>query len=380
MSTTQQAEEFAGVTASIEEVIEDARNGRMFILVDDEDRENEGDIVIPAQMATPDAINFMAKHARGLICLALTPQRVEELKLPLMPQHNASRLQTAFTVSIEAREGVTTGISAPDRARTIAVAIDPTKGGQDLVTPGHVFPLAAREGGVLVRSGHTEAAVDISRLAGLNPSGVICEIMSDDGTMARRPELIAFAQRHGLKIATIADLINYRRRTEKLVRRQLETEIDSMHGGRFRLVTYVNTINGAEHLVLVKGDVADGKPVLTRIHSQRILDDVLGCGLAGRGRVLQAAMEEIGREGRGLIVMIRQFTNTALSDEIRARLGEMPGLGDELRDYGTGAQMVHDQGVREMVLLSNSKRSIVGLEGHGLKVVGYRPIPIAGRG
>src|SRR5215469_13723103 len=233
---------FVEVISPIEEIIEEARNGRMFILVDDEDRENEGDLVIPAQMATPAAINFMAKHGRGLVCLALPRARVEQLNLPLMGQHNASRLQTAFTVSIEAKDGVTTGISAPDRARTIAVAIDPTKGSGDIVTPGHIFPLMARDGGVLVRTGHTEAAVDIARLAGLNPSGVICEIMNDDGTMARRPELIRFAQYHGIKIATIADLIAYRRRHDRLVERKIEADFESDYGGLFRMVVYVNKV------------------------------------------------------------------------------------------------------------------------------------------
>jgi len=321
---TAYAQEFVEVTASIEDVIEDARKGRMFILVDDQNRENEGHLVIPAQMASPGAINFMAKYARGLICLALTPQRIQELRLPLMSQHNASRLQTAFTVSIEAREGVTTGISAPDRAHTISVAINPIKGRHDLVTPGHVFPLAAREGGVLARAGHAEAAVDIARLADINPSGVTCELMSEDGAVAGRPELIAFSRRYGLKIITIADLIAYRQRTEKLVRRQVETEIDSIHGGRFRLITYVNTIDGNEHLALVKGDVADGRPVLIRIHSQHILDDLLGSGINGCGGALQAAMREIGLEGRGLIAIVRQVANTALSDEIRARINEAP--------------------------------------------------------
>src|ERR1700689_2173179 len=239
---------FVEIASPTEEIIEEARNGRMFILVDDESRENEGDLVIPAQMATPQAINFMAKHGRGLICLALTRERVEQLKLPLMPQQNASRLHTAFTVSIEARDGVTTGISAPDRARTGAAAIDPSKGPDDIVTPGHVFPLMARDGGVLVRTGHTEAAVDIARLAGLNPSGVICEIMNDDGTMARRADLLAFAQLHGLKISTIADLIAYRRRTERLVASTLDSELNTVFGGQFRLKVYVNKLDGTEHL------------------------------------------------------------------------------------------------------------------------------------
>ena len=369
-----EAMSFSDIVSPIEDVIEDARNGRMFVLVDDEDRENEGDLVIPAQMATPQAINFMARFGRGLICLALPRQRVEALKLPLMPQHNASRLQTAFTVSIEAKEGVTTGISAPDRARTISVAIDPEKGALDLVTPGHIFPLMARDGGVLVRTGHTEAAVDIARLAGLNPSGVICEIMNDDGTMARRADLIAFAQTHALKIATIADLIAYRRRHERIVERRIESEIDSRHGGHFRVLVYVNTLNYAEHLALVKGDVTTAEPVLARVHALNLLDDVLGCGLSGRGGELQSAMSMIGEAGRGVIVLIREPTPTSLSDRIRQRLGE-PVQGGELRDYGLGAQILVDLGVRDMVLLTNMKKTLVGLEGYGLTVVGQRPIP-----
>ncbi len=369
---------FIDIVSPIDEVIEDARNGRMFILVDDEDREDEGDLVIPAQMATPAAINFMAKYGRGLICLALTRQRVEELKLPLMPQHNSSRLQTAFTVSIEAKEGVTTGISAPDRARTISVAIDPTKGALDLVTPGHVFPLMARDGGVLVRTGHTEAAVDIARLAGLNPSGVICEIMNDDGTMARRADLIAFAQLHGLKIATIADLIAYRRRHERIIERTLTSEIDSKYGGHFRIMVYVNKLNYAEHLAMVKGDVASGGPVLVRVHALNVLDDVLGCGLSGRGGELHAAMEMIAEAGRGVVVLIREPMPTSLSDRVRQRLGEPVEHSRSLRDYGIGAQIVSDLGVREMILLSNTERNIVGLEGYGLRVVDQHPIPLKG--
>src|SRR5579871_3226059 len=267
---------FSELVSPTETIIEEARNGRMFVLVDDEDRENEGDLVIPAQMATPEAINFMAKYGRGLICLAMTDERVRELGLPLMSPSNESRLRTAFTISIEAREGVTTGISAPDRARTIAVAIDPSRGRNDIVSPGHVFPLVAREGGVLVRSGHTEAAVDVARLAGLNPSGVICEIMNDDGTMARRPDLVRFAQLHGLKIATIADLIAYRRRHDRLVEKKLETDFDSRYGGRYRMHIYVNKVAYVEHVALVKGDIATPGPVLVRMHSLNVLDDVLG--------------------------------------------------------------------------------------------------------
>jgi 3,4-dihydroxy 2-butanone 4-phosphate synthase/GTP cyclohydrolase II len=363
---------FVEVISRIEQIIEDARNGRMFILVDDEDRENEGDLVIPAQMATPAAINFMAKYGRGLVCLALSRERVEQLQLPLMPQQNASRLRTAFTVSIEARDGVTTGISAPDRARTVAVAIDPTKGPQDIVTPGHIFPLMARDGGVLVRTGHTEAAVDVARLAGLNPSGVICEIMNDDGTMARRPELIAFAQRHGLKIATIADLIAYRRRHDRIVERKIETRFHSRFGGEFRMYVYVNNIAYAEHIALVKGDITTPEPVLVRMHAVNILDDALGNSESARGGVLHAAMEMIDRAGRGVLVLIRETSPTSLSERVR---GWQNGLsGPELRDYGVGAQVLLDLGVREMVLVSNTRRTIVGLEGYGLSVVGHRPI------
>jgi 3,4-dihydroxy 2-butanone 4-phosphate synthase/GTP cyclohydrolase II len=366
---------FIEVVSPIEDVIEEARNGRMFILVDDEDRENEGDLVIPAQMATPEAINFMAKHGRGLICLALSRQRVEELKLPLMPQQNASRLRTAFTVSIEARDGVTTGISAPDRARTIAVAIDPTKGAGDLVTPGHVFPLMARDGGVLVRTGHTEAAVDIARLAGLNPSGVICEIMNDDGTMARRADLVRFAQYHGLKIATIADLIAYRRRHDRIVQRKVDSVFHSLHGGEFAMHVYVNTIAYAEHIALVKGDISTPEPVLVRMHALNVLDDALGSSASGRAGLLQAALEEIGRAGRGVVVLLREPTPTAVSDRVRG-LRENGGKGpSELRDYGVGAQILLDLGVRDMILLSNTQRNIIGLEGYGLTVVGQRPIP-----
>ena len=363
--------------SAIDDILEDARNGRMFILVDDESRENEGDLVIPAQMATPDAVNFMARFGRGLVCLSMTRDRVEKLGLPLMARQNASRHQTAFTVSIEAREGVTTGISASDRARTIAVAVDPSKGREDIATPGHVFPLVARDGGVLVRAGHTEAAVDVARLAGLLPAGVICEIMNDDGTMARLPDLIKFAQFHGLKVGTIADLIAYRRRTETIVRRSLETTLDSTFGGAFRLLVYVNKVQYAEHLALVKGDLSQPGPVLVRMHALNVLDDVLGNRTLQRSGELQAAMTMIGEAGRGVIVLIRDAQATSLSDRIRAQLGEAP-QGTELRDYGVGAQILIDLGVREMVLLTNSKRTIIGLEGYGLTVVDRCPIPGTG--
>jgi len=366
---------FSELVSPSETIIEEARNGRMFILVDDEDRENEGDLVIPAQMATPEAINFMAKYGRGLICLAMTDERVRELGLPLMSPSNESRLRTAFTVSIEAREGVTTGISAPDRARTIAVAIDPSKGRNDIVSPGHVFPLVAREGGVLVRTGHTEAAVDLARLAGLNPSGVVCEIMNDDGTMARRDDLIAFAQRHALKIGTIADLIAYRRRHDRIVERALEADFESRWGGRFRMHIYVNRVAYAEHIALVKGDVTTPGPVLVRMHALNVLDDVLADGSTGRGGELAAAMRMIATEGRGVVVLLREALRTSLSDRVRARVAGTPHASDQLRDYGVGAQILLDLGVREMTLLSNTRRTIVGLEGYGLVLAGQRPIP-----
>ena len=365
---------FTQMMSPTAEIIEAARNGQMFVLVDDEGRENEGDLVIPAQMATPQAVNFMAKYGRGLICLSMTGERVEQLKLPLMAQHNGTRHQTAFTVSIEAREGVTTGISASDRARTIAVAIDPSKGPQDIVTPGHVFPLMAREGGVLVRAGHTEAAVDIARLAGLIPAGVICEIMNDDGTMARRDDLITFAQRHGLKIGTIADLIAYRRRHDRIVERVTEVPFNSRHGGDFRMLVYVNRVAYAEHIALVKGDISGADPVLVRMHALNVLDDVLGDVSGGRDRMLHTSMRMIAEAGRGVIVLIREPLPTSLSDRVRAAAGEATAPVPELRDYGVGAQILLDLGVHEMVLLSNTKRTIVGLEGYGLKVVGQRQI------
>jgi 3,4-dihydroxy 2-butanone 4-phosphate synthase/GTP cyclohydrolase II len=356
----------------IEEVIEDARNGRMFILVDAEERENEGDLVIPAQMATPEAINFMAKNGRGLICLALTPDRAKQLHLELMSRSNRARHTTAFTVSIEAREGISTGISAHDRAHTISVAIDPTKDYRDIMTPGHVFPLLAKDGGVLVRAGHTEAAVDLARLAGLYPAGVICEIMNDDGTMARMPDLAAFAHGHGLKIATIADLIAYRLRYDHLVKVVTETKLESPFGGAFDLKVYATTVDPAEHVALVKGDVARGGPVLVRVHAMNTLDDVFSSG-GHRETLVHKAMEIIGKEGRGVIVLIRE----SRPDAISARLSqEAAGTGQQrLIEYGIGAQILLDLGVREMVLLSNAPaRKIVGLDGYGLKVAGHRSL------
>jgi 3,4-dihydroxy 2-butanone 4-phosphate synthase/GTP cyclohydrolase II len=353
-----------------EELLEEARRGRMFILVDDEDRENEGDLVIPAQFATPDAINFMARHARGLICLAMTRARVEQLGLPLMAQSNGTRHQTAFTVSIEAREGVTTGISAADRARTVAVAINPELGREHIVTPGHVFPLVARDGGVLVRAGHTEAAVDFARLAGLNPAGVICEIMNDDGTMARLPDLIGFAQRHGLKLGTIADLIAHRRRTERLVRRVEEGQVEGV-GGAWRVIVYASTLDAGEHLALVKGDIAGPDPVLVRMHAASMLNDLVG----GRAeRDLHQAMRAIGAAGRGVVVLLRDWRPDGLSQAVRARR-ETRAAAPELRDYGIGAQILADLGLRGIIRLSDNPRPVVGLEGYGLAVVETRPIP-----
>ena len=351
------------------DIIEEARAGRMFILVDDEDRENEGDLVVPAQFATPDAINFMARHCRGLICLALTRTRVEQLGLPLMSQANGTRHQTNFTVSIEAAEGVTTGISAHDRAHTIAVAINPEAQRDDITTPGHVFPLLARDGGTLIRAGHTEAAVDIARLAGLNPSGVICEIMSDDGTMARLPELVAFAQHHNVRVGSIADLIAHRRRTEKLVRRVVDNTLERPGGKRWTLSVYANTIDGSEHAVMVHGDVATDEPVLVRMHAVDLVTDMIA---ASDGAVLPRAMQAIELHGRGAVVMIRDTGREALSRRVGSLALEQPP-NPFLRDYGIGAQILTDLGVSRMILLTGHRRTIVGLDGYGLTVLEQRP-------
>jgi 3,4-dihydroxy 2-butanone 4-phosphate synthase/GTP cyclohydrolase II len=358
----------------IEDVIEDARAGRMFILVDDEDRENEGDLVIPAEFCDAQAVNFMAKHGRGLICLALTRERCETLGLPLMAQGNEPRISTAFTVSVEAREGVTTGISAADRARTIQVAIDPESKRDDLVAPGHIFPLMARDGGVLVRTGHTEAAVDIARLAGLQSAGVICEIMNDDGTMARLPDLVAFAQLHGLKVAKIADLIAYRLKHDRLVERDVATTFTSRFGGDFRLQVYVNVLDGIEHVALVKGDVTTAEPVLVRVHAVNMLQDLLGEGESGRGDQLHQAMRMIGEAGRGVVVILREPSPRSISERVKVALGHQASPPADLRVYGIGAQILGDLGVKDMILLSNTGRTIVGLEGYNLRVVETRPI------
>ena len=369
-SNTAVRTSFADFISPTEELLEEARRGRMFILVDDEDRENEGDLVIPAQFATPDAINFMARYARGLICLSMTRARVDQLGLPLMAQSNGTRHQTAFTVSIEARDGVTTGISAADRARTVAVAINPEVGREHIVTPGHVFPLVAREGGTLVRAGHTEAAVDFARLAGLNPSGVICEIMNDDGTMARMPDLVAFAQHHGLKLGTIADLIGHRRRTEKLVRRVQEGEVEQAIGGTWRAIVYENTAAPGEHLALVKGDVSTDAPVLVRMHAASLFREVI----SGRGLGdLHGAMRMIDAAGRGVVVLLRDPRPDALS--IRLKRGATNAIAPEIRDYGIGAQILEDLGVKRIIRLSNNPRPLIGLEGYGLQVLETRPLP-----
>ena len=355
------------VISSVEDIIEDARNGRMFVLVDHEDRENEGDLVIPAQMATPEAINFMATHGRGLICLALPGSRVDALGLALMSPKNSSRHETAFTMSIEAREGVTTGISAHDRARTVSVAIDPTKGAADIATPGHVFPLRAREGGVLVRAGHTEAAVDIARLAGLNPAGVICEIMNEDGTMARLPDLVGFAQKHGLKIGTISDLIRYRRRHDNMIAERTSRQVQSAFGGEWTMRVFADETQGGEHVVLSKGDLAAPGPVLVRMHALDPLHDVLGVGRESAGS-LPEAMRIIAEEGRGVVVLIRDLGPTI----------SVPGEAGPhtLRHYGLGAQILSALGLSELVLLTNSAPvKVVGLDGYGLSIHSTRPIP-----
>ena len=371
---------FDMVKPDIADIIEDARNGKMFILVDDEDRENEGDLVIPAQMATPEAINFMATHGRGLICLPLEQDRVEALNLPLMAQRNESRHSTNFTVSIEAREGISTGISAPDRALTVATAIDLTKGASDIVSPGHIFPLLARKGGTLERTGHTEAAVDIARLAGLYPAGVICEIMNDDGGMARRDDLVGFAQHHGLKIGTIADLIAYRLRHDSFVEVVGQgEEFHSREGGLFRRVTYRNTLDGATHHALVKGEIDPNAPTLVRMHALDIDRDVLGLASEKTWRLIEA-QRIVAAEGRGVIVLMNPTAGMGseqLEGVKKIAGGEQQGRsadGDRLLAYGVGAQILRDLGVTQMELLTDAPRELAGLSGYGLEAVGTRPL------
>ncbi len=359
--------------SSIEDIIEDARNGRMFILVDAEDRENEGDLVIPASFATPEAVNFMAKHGRGLICLAMTQERAHELRLDMMTRNNRESMSTAFTVSIEAKEGVTTGISAHDRARTISVAIDPTKDHDDIVTPGHVFPLIAKEGGSLVRAGHTEAAVDIARMAGLHPSGVICEIMNDDGTMARLPELIAFAQFHNLHIGTIADLIAWRREHDHFLERRVEAPLQSHYGDGFRTIVFRSSIDRTEHIALVKGTIAPDSVTLVRVHRTDLFADVLG-ERGTRYGLVRRTMELMSQSAEpGVIV----FLHTFRPDIFAERLGVKPASPSDpqrpLREYGIGAEILRQLGVRRMIYLSDTRPTrVAGLDGYGLSIEGWR--------
>ncbi len=374
---------------TIEEAIEDIRAGKMVILVDDEDRENEGDLCMAAQMVTPDAVNFMATHGRGLICLTLVPEQIEKLQLPMMVRDNKSPFETAFTVSIEATTGVTTGISAADRARTIQTAVRLDVKPQDIVSPGHIFPLRARRGGVLVRTGQTEGSVDLARLAGLRPSGVICEIMKDDGTMARMPDLKKFAKKHKIKICTIADLVAYRLQKDTLVHRAAETRLPTTYGGEFKAIVYTNDVDDYEHLALVKGDVDPESEVLVRVHSECLTGDVFGSMRCDCGGQLQAAMKMVEQAGKGVILymhqegrgigLVNKLKAYALQDEglDTVEANKQLGFKADLRDYGIGAQILRDLGVRKMKLITNNPKKIVGLEGYGLKVTGRLSVEIA---
>jgi 3,4-dihydroxy 2-butanone 4-phosphate synthase/GTP cyclohydrolase II len=364
---------FHDYISQIEDVIEDARNGKMFILVDAEDRENEGDLVIPAQICTPQAVNFMAKNGRGLICLALTQERASQLNIPMMTQVNGTPNQTAFTVSIEAKEGISTGISAHDRAHTISVAIDPTKSADDIVSPGHVFPLVARSGGSLVRAGHTEASVDIARLAGLYPAGVICEIMNDDGTMARLPDLVKFAQLHGLKIGTIADLIAYRRKYDHMTKRVAESPFSSHNGGEWKLVVFANTLEYAEHIALIKGDISGAEPVLVRMHAINVFSDILDWAQYERD-TLATAMNIIAEKERGIVVLLRQSRPTFVTDVLLNRVQEDIDRR-RVKEFGVGAQILLDLGVKDLILLTDTpEKKVVALDGYDLNIVGTHPI------
>ena len=359
--------------ATIPEIIAEAKKGRMFILVDDEGRENEGDLVIPASMCDDKKINFMARYGRGLICLTLTEARVAELELPLMSFNNESRNKTAFTVSIEARDGISTGISAFDRAKTVSDAIDYKKSKDAIVSPGHIFPLKAQNGGVLVRAGHTEAAVDIARLAELNPSGVICEIMNDDGSMARMPDLIKFAKEHDMKIGTIADLIEYRRKNEKLIEVVSRQKFVSKSAGEFEATIYKSKIDNVEHIALVKGKISKATPTLVRMHHLNILNDCLDEAQNPRTGSLTKALKKISKEENGVLVLIRQ-PNEAISNLLSEEKNLPRNKEKELRNYGIGAQILSDLGVRDMILLTNSKKSVIGLDGYEIRICGYKKI------
>lgn len=365
----------AAVFATIEEIIDDARAGRMFVLVDDEGRENEGDLVIPAECVTAETINFMARNGRGLICLALVGERAAALNLEPMQRRNAARFGTAFTVSIEATEGITTGISAADRAHTVRTAIDPASTPADIATPGHVFPIVARDGGVLARAGHTEAAVDIARLAGKSPAGVICEVMKEDGTMARREDLLTYCREHDLKIGTIADLIAYRVAKDRLIERKLESTIETRHAGQFRLVLYDDTTDGVEHIALIKGDVAESAdPVLVRVHRLNLLADVLGDVSGDRDGELRDAMSAIDAAGQGVALLIGEGRHGAVSSQLANTENATASDGGALREVGIGSQILLDLGVRTMTLLSNSEHAYVGVEGFGLRLAGRQTI------
>jgi 3,4-dihydroxy 2-butanone 4-phosphate synthase/GTP cyclohydrolase II len=374
--------------STIQEAIEDIKNGKMVILVDDEDRENEGDLCMAAEHATPEAINYMAKYGRGLICLSLSDDLADKLHLPLMVRDNESRFGTAFTVSIEARKGVTTGISAADRATTILAAVADDAEANDIVSPGHVFPIRARKGGVLVRTGQTEGSVDLARLAGLKHAGIICEVMKDDGTMARMPDLEIFAEEHGLKIVTIADLINFRMQHESLVHRAASATVPTYYGGDFTLIVYENAVNDSEHLALVKGDIQPDDEVLVRVHSECLTGDVFASERCDCGDQLHAAMHMVEKEGKGAIVYMRQEgRGIGLKNKIKAydlqehgrdtvEANIELGFKPDLRDYGIGAQILVDLGIRKLRLLTNNPKKIVGLQGYGVEVVDRVPIEI----